>query len=144
MGDLQIYNINPLSNHSHMDHKVLTGILNFTVKIYNEIWQCWDFVLLLLPNWLELTLPIQESHVCCCFNTIIMTYIPSSLLKRAVLPVYFCMYSSWNTYCQAKGLISALCLSHSTLKDQNTDDKFTLDEIRGAICSGISTVVVVV
>lgn len=32
-----------------------------------------EFILLLLPERLKLTLPIQESHVCCCYNPITTT-----------------------------------------------------------------------
>lgn len=80
-------------------------------------------MLLSLPERLKLTLPVQESHVCCCdnnigiilssgtaktsFNTLVLT---SVVIKNICIALGFS--SRWNTHCQAKVVLLWLSPLH--------------------------------
>lgn len=76
-------------------------------------------MLLSLPERLKLTLPIQESHVCCCYNNIGIilssgtaktscnTLVLTSVITKSIC-IAFGSSSRWNTHCQAKMVV--LCL----------------------------------
>lgn len=105
-------------------------VLGFLIDHYDSI----ELVLLLLPERLKLILPIQESHVCCSYNSITITHNSLitlnstkicciavcrcingiSVLNCDIALYYLCIPSSWNSHCQAKSLSSALRLPHST------------------------------
>lgn len=64
---------------SHDSQKVLGLLIDHNDSL--------ELVLLLLPERLKLSLPIQESHVCCCHYTITVTHNSlRTLLKHVVLP----------------------------------------------------------